>query len=248
MGAALAGTGLAAPATAEDTAGTLAAPKPTITTTREVIGTSVRGRPITLIHRTSPGATKRVLVIGSFHGDEPAGIRVVRRLLARDTLPPALDLWLIRTVNPDGAAANTRTNANGVDLNRNFPVRWRSSPTGPTWSGPAPLSEPESVALRDVVRRIDPWLTVAFHQPLFGVGANDKSMATVRALAAGMRLPVRDFVCTGICRGTFTGWANERTEGEAVTVEFARTVPRWRIGLAAFTLLRVGRDLTDPAL
>jgi predicted deacylase len=224
---------LAAPAAAgEET------PKPV--TTREVIGTSVLERPIRVVHRAHEGATRRVLVIGSIHGDEPAGMRVVRRLVRRHNLPRDLDLWLLRTVNPDGTAVDRRTNANGVDLNRNFPHLWRTSPRGSTWSGPEPLSEPEAVALRRLVRRVQPELVVTFHQPLFGVGTNDKGMRTVRAIAQEMRLPVRDFNCTGVCRGTFTGWVNHRTAGLAVTVEFGRSAPYWRIRRAATALVRVG--------
>ena len=101
------------------------------------------------------------------------------------------------------------------------------------------MSEPESLVLRRLVQRIDPHLVVTFHQPLFGVGATDEGMATVRALAAGMRLPVRELVCTGVCHGTFTGWVNNRTEGLAVTVEFAERVPDRRIRRAARTLVAV---------
>ena len=143
------------------------------------------------MHRGHEGATQRVLVIGSIHGDERAGMRVVRRLQDQPTCRPTSTSGWPATVNPDGTARDTRTNARGVDLNRNFPYRWHSSSRGSTWSGPAPLSEPESVALRDLVRRLNPRLVVTFHQPLFGVGANDKGMPTVRALADGMRLPVR---------------------------------------------------------
>jgi protein MpaA len=198
-------------------------------TTREVVGTSVRGQPITVVHRAHEGATRRVLVIGNIHGDERAGMRVVRRLVERSDLPPDLDLYLARTVN-----------AHGVDLNRNFPYRWGTSARGSTWSGPSPLSEPESVALRDLIRRLAPWLVVTFHQPLFGVGANDKGMATVRAIARGMRLPIDDFACTGVCHGTFTSWVNHRTVALAVTVEFGRSAPDWRIQRAARTVVEVG--------
>jgi murein tripeptide amidase MpaA len=83
-----------------------AADRPLIT--REVVGESVQGRPITVVHRTHEGASRRVLVIGSIHGDERAGMRVVRRLVRRDDLPRDLDLWLARTVNPDGTAADRR--------------------------------------------------------------------------------------------------------------------------------------------
>ena len=80
---------------------------------------------------------------------------MVRRLRDRDHLPPDLDLWLARTVNPDGTAPDPRTNAHGVDLNRNFPYSWQGCAVAHL-SGPWPLSEPESVALRDLVRRLDP--------------------------------------------------------------------------------------------
>jgi hypothetical protein len=219
-------------------------PAPTgVVTTREVVGTSVRGRPVVAIHRAREGATRMVLVIGSIHGDEQAGLRVVRRLRDREHLPADLDLWLVPTVNPDGTAADRRTNAHGVDLNRNFPYRWHAGPRGVTWSGPSALSEPESRALRTLHRRLDPWLTLTFHQPLFGVGANDTSMRLVREVAAGMRLPVDEFHCTGVCHGTFTGWVNHRTEGHGVTVEFGHRVPSWRITRAARTVVEVGSAL-----
>ena len=106
------------------------------------------------------------------------------------------------------------------------------------------MSEPESVLLRDLVLRLRPDLTLVFHQPLFGVGASDKGMPMVRALAAGMRLPVDEFHCTGVCYGTFTGWVNNRTPGLSVTVEFGHRVRSWRIGRAARTVVEVG--LTGP--
>ena len=71
-----------------------------------------------------PAAPTTVLVVGSIHGTETAGHAVIARL--RRTLPPAgVRLLLVRTANPDGVARGTRQNARGVDLNRNFPFRWR---------------------------------------------------------------------------------------------------------------------------
>jgi murein peptide amidase A len=214
-----------------------------VVTTREVVGTSVEGRPIIALHRARAGATRTVLVIGNVHGDEQAGLRVVRRLRDRAHLPADLDLWLVPTANPDGTAADRRTNAHGVDLNRNFPYLWHPSPRGSTWSGRAPLSEPESVALKALIRRLHPVLTVVFHQPLFGVGSSDKGMATVRAVARGMRLPVESLTCTGVCHGSFGGWVNHRTPDLAVTVEFGRRVADWRIRRAAATVVSVGSRL-----
>ena len=209
------------------------------------IGTSVKGRLITGVHRAYPGASKRVVIIGSIHGNERAGQRVVRDLLGR-SLPRDVDLWLLRTVNPDGVAADTRTNAHHVDLNRNFSYHWRSLNRGTTqWSGPRALSEPESRALRAFILKIDPALIVVFHQPLFAVGAQTQAKARpiVRALATGMGLPIRTLNCGSTCFGSFSSWVNHRSDGVAVTVEFGRSVSDSRIRRAARTLLSVGAGL-----
>lgn len=207
------------------------------------IGTSVKGREIKVVHRSYPGARTKVVIIGSIHGDERAGMRVHRDLRDRK-LPPNVDLYLIRTANPDGTHADRRTNAHRVDLNRNFPYRWAPSRKGSsTWGGPAKLSEPESQALRKFVLKLEPDLIVTFHQPLFGVGANSKGMPVVRAIAAGTGLPVRTFSCTGKCPGSFTSWVNHRTDGLAVTVEFGERASDKRIRRAARTVLSVGADL-----
>jgi hypothetical protein len=82
-----------------------------------------------------------------------------------------------------------------------------------------------------------------FHQPLFGVGTNSKAMPIVRAIAAGIHLPVRSFSCTSVCYGSFTSWVNHRTDGVAVTVEFGEHAADRRIRRAARTMLSVGSSL-----
>ena len=90
----------------------------------ETFGRSVLDRPLTLTRAGDPEAPVRVLVVGSIHGNETAGHAVVARLRELEP-PPGVQLWIVRTVNPDGALIGTRQNARGVDLNRNFPFRWR---------------------------------------------------------------------------------------------------------------------------
>lgn len=205
-----------------------------------VIGTSVRGRPIVAVHRWRPGATRTVLVIGNIHGDEQAGLRVVHRLLT-DSLPAAVDLWVISTSNPDGTAADRRTNAHGVDLNRNFPRRWRLAGRGTSnWSGPRAASEPETRALLSFIKRIQPRTTIVFHQPLDGVDAyRAKSMTLVQRLSRASGLPVKTFDCNGGCHGTFTDWLNTWTPGRAVTVEFGAHVPSAQVARMRQAVLAV---------
>jgi protein MpaA len=205
-----------------------------------VVGTSVQGRDIVAVHRWADGATRPTMVIGSMHGDERAGSRVVRRLRELP-LPDGSDLWLVPTMNPDGAAAGRRTNARGVDLNRNFPRHWVSAGAGTSkWSGPSPASEPETQAVMGLLRQVRPRTVVVVHQPLFGVDSyRAKSMTLVRRLGRELDLPVRSFDCHGGCHGTLTDWHNARLPGRAVTVELGARASDWRVRHTARGLVRV---------
>ncbi len=131
-----------------------------------MIGHSVEGRPIVVFRDSAPDPALKVLVVGDIHGNEPAGMRITRRLIAGR--PPArTDLLVLPTINPDGLAAGTRGNAHGVDLNRNFPYHWRPLGGG-EYSGTGPLSEPETRAAYRLILRTHPDLTIWFHQP-FGL-------------------------------------------------------------------------------
>jgi protein MpaA len=189
------------------------------------IGTSVRGRAIRAYHLGDPDARVTAVVLGAMHGNERAGIRVVRAL-RRGAPVAGVDLWVIPTINPDGVARDTRGNARGVDLNRNFGHHWAPL-TGSTYSGPRPWSEPESRALRRFLDDVRPRLMVSFHQPLHGVGHSSERPAFQRRLSRGLRLPVRAFNCSGTCHGTMTSWYNARHAGTAITVEFGSSPSRY---------------------
>jgi protein MpaA len=169
-----------------------------------------------------------VLVVGSIHGNETAGHAVVRQL-RRLAVPAGVQLWTLRTANPDGVARGTRQNAHGVDLNRNFPYRWRrqGGRFSPFYSGPSPLSEPESRAVRRLVRWISPHMTIWYHQALrlvdLGSGGDP---AIVRAYARRVGLPARTI---GFLPGVATRWQNRRfpkTSAFAVELPGGRLAPR----------------------
>lgn len=67
---------------------------------------------------TEPAA-KRIYLSAGIHGDEPAGPLAVLRLLEDNRWPEA-ELWLLPCLNPDGLRANSRGNADGLDINRDY--------------------------------------------------------------------------------------------------------------------------------
>jgi protein MpaA len=101
--------------------------RPVTATTSRITGHSLLGTRIVARCLGHSGDGPRVLVIGAIHGNERAGIAIVRRL-SHDAQTRRVRLWVIDDLNPDGAHADTRGNAHAVDLNRNFPWRWKPAP------------------------------------------------------------------------------------------------------------------------
>jgi hypothetical protein len=187
----------------------------------ETVGRSAEGRPITLVRRGDPAAATTVLVVGSIHGTEPAGHAVIARL-RRLPVPEGVQLLLVPTANPDGVAHGTRQNARGVDLNRNFPFRWRPGgrPFDTYHPGPRPASEPETRAMQRLIRRERPDVTVWYHQALRLVTLVPRADgAVIRDYARLTGLPVRTLPRY---RGTATSWQNRTFPGtSAFVVELA---------------------------
>jgi murein peptide amidase A len=85
----------------------------------------------------------------------------VRELAVRIRCPAQGMLTIVPALNPDGLGMAERTNARGVDLNRNMPTHnWAPRPA----HGPEPMSEPESRALYDLLLSVRPSFTVSVHE------------------------------------------------------------------------------------
>jgi protein MpaA len=127
-----------------------------------VVGTSVQGRPIRAL--TLGHGPREVLFIGGIHGDEAEGAYTTSQLpTAFDAagLADGVTLTILEDANPDGRAAATRGNANGVDVNRNFPAT-NFDTTNPT-NGGLPLSQPEARTLVETINRVGPKLVLVAH-------------------------------------------------------------------------------------
>ncbi|MDB5964052.1 MAG: murein peptide amidase [Polaromonas sp.] len=147
---------------------------------------SVSGRTLWTRDVRPANAAIRVLVIGAIHGDEPSSASVALQWIALAeqapaSMPQPVHWRFIPALNPDGLFSQPprRVNANGVDLNRNFPTpdwdrdaatywekRTRKDPR--RYPGTKALSEPESTFLHDEMQRFKPQLIVSIHAP-YGV-------------------------------------------------------------------------------
>ena len=211
----------------------------------QVFGHSVRGRPIVVFENGRPPARLKVLVVGAIHGDETAGMRIARRLIAAG--PPARTKFLVvPTINPDGVAAGTRGNAHGVDLNRNFPYRWRPL-AGSEYSGTGPFSEPETRAAYGLILREKPDLTIWFHQPFGLIDRPNGNPFAAQRFADLIGLPLVRL--PGPYPGSASRWqTHEFPQSTAFVAELPQTVsgPLIRRGTAAVRTLAA--DLASPAV
>lgn len=133
------------------------------------LGKSVKGAD--LLAATLGKSEKAILVLACLHGDEQQGKFIALKLLAyyEENFLALKDkkLVVVPVANPDGYTFNQRTNCNGVDLNRNFPTKnWQlSKEKNDFYSGDKPASEPETLAIRNLIDALNPQLIISLHQP-----------------------------------------------------------------------------------
>ena len=140
----------------------------------EIFGTSVSGAPLEV---WMPGGDPEILILAGMHGEEPESTVLLSQTF-RQLSGKSPHCAVVLAANPDGLSHGTRSNANGVDLNRNFPTenwspdlvpyRWASDlPRDVSLSpGEAQGSEPETQALIRLVTHLDPEYVISIHAPL----------------------------------------------------------------------------------
>ncbi|MBV8062807.1 MAG: succinylglutamate desuccinylase/aspartoacylase family protein [Nevskia sp.] len=143
------------------------------------------GRPLLVrdVPAAVPGikAPRKVLVLGGIHGDEYSAVVVAFQWIERlngDRFQ-RFQWRFLPCVNPDGLLAqpSTRTNAHGVDLNRNFPTPDWSHDAMAYWKskagkdprrfpGKQAASEPETHWIVEQIASYKPDAIVSIHAPL----------------------------------------------------------------------------------
>lgn len=121
----------------------------------------------------SEHTSKRLLLVGGFHGDEPEGVYLLNRFMqtyAEACVNAPYQIGVIPCLNPDGYSQKTRENFNKVDLNRNYPTQNFTSHTynphtGEAFSG-QPASENETRFMMEVIGQFNPDMILSIHSDL----------------------------------------------------------------------------------
>jgi murein peptide amidase A len=185
-------------------------------------GRSVEGRPIDCsVYGSGPGT---VLILGGIHGSEPASSELVKALRHRlDLQTESITGWRVVVVpaaNPDGLTSNRRTNARGVDLNRNFVAgNWSGSDRHGLESG----SEPETQFLADLISRYSVTRIVSVHQPLACVDWDGPARPLAEAMAQSCGLPLRKL---GAQPGSLGSYAGVDRNIATITLELPKSASK----------------------
>lgn len=143
--------------------------------------TSVKGEPI--FHWEKAGdpkekSSQRILVLSLIHGDEPESGSVSAAWMERLNAIQPRNTWrVIPVMNPDSWDLKSRTNANGVDVNRNFPSKdwdelalkyWKEKSKGSErrFPGKSAASEPETKCAVQHIEDFKPDFIISIHTPL----------------------------------------------------------------------------------
>ena len=170
----------------------------------QTTGISVQGRSIE--HIVLGQGSDTTFIMATIHGNEPAGTQLVRKL--HEYLQQNPDILTGKTVvllpvaNPDGLATNSRYNANGVDLNRNFIAANRRSDVK---GGPEALSEPEARTIHQLIRQYNPDRIVSIHQPLACIDYDGPGQQLANHMADYCDLPVKKLGSRPGSLGSYAG-------------------------------------------
>lgn len=140
---------------------------------------SVEG--LSIYHYDRPGSSaqgRKILAMSLIHGDEQPSVNVTRSWIQRlEKIDPRNSWRVIPVVNPDGLRSRKRTNANGVDLNRNFPTKEWAQSALESWRlktksdprrfpGNSAASEAEVKCLMKHLEEFKPDFIISIHTPI----------------------------------------------------------------------------------
>lgn len=177
-------------------------------------------------------AENPVLIIGAVHGDEPQGEFLIRNYIKTHAEIPN-GIMFIPSLNPDGIKLNTRTNSNGVDINRNFPTKnWeKSSGTDENgeinryFGGEAPNSEIETQFVINVIEKYEPSLIITLHTPFKVVNFDGPADEIAGKIGKIFNYPAEESIGYPT-PGSFGTWAGIERNIPILTIEMDEEIPQ----------------------
>ena len=180
---------------------------------------TVQGREIALYGN---GGKCKSLIIGVFHGDEPQGEFLIKKYLESNS---ESSLYFIPCLNPDGMAVKKRTNASGVDLNRNFPTdNWEYSAKDEFFGGESPASEIETKFVMGILEEYKPKLILTLHAPFKVVNFDGNAREISEKISKIINYPVEENIGYPT-PGSFGTYAGIEKQIPTITLELDETCP-----------------------
>ena len=221
----------------------------------ESLGLTAQGRNIWLIKFGNLQAENKILITASIHAREYMTSQLVMRMLEEyvlnfDLYRTSFDsvcFYIIPMVNPDGVTISQfglngipmtqiKSNANGVDLNRNFPVGFgqgnlASQPGLSHYPGVAPLTEQETIALASLLETNSFLTCINYHSMgnivYYGSSNNNSEVAeackNMAALVSSMN-GYKPKYC-GASNGSFADYFGTVEAAPSVTIEIGNANP-----------------------
>lgn len=181
-----------------------------------------------------------ILIIGVFHGDEPQGKYLIDKYLSFPFFSgvspcrgrkPVREVLFIPCLNPDGMQNNTRTNANCVDLNRNFPTKnWGQdgSDAGENpkdyYGGESSASEIETKFVINIIEKYQPNMILTLHAPYKIVNYDGPAKEIAQKISDIIRYPVEESIGYPT-PGSFGTYCGVERNIPIVTLELDEEIP-----------------------
>ena len=150
------------------------------------------------------------------------------------SLPPARErtnILFIPCLNPDGMVLNRRTNANGVDLNRNFPTKNWGEDTSKAGDNPSDYfggksagSEIETQFVMEVIEEYKPEKILTLHAPYKVVNYDGPARDWAESVSKIINYPVEESIGYPT-PGSFGTYAGVERNIPVITLELDEEIP-----------------------
>lgn len=137
----------------------------------------------------------------------------------------------IPCLNPDGMAKNKRVNANGVDLNRNFPTKnWGQDTSlagdNPSdyYGGVSPASEIETQFVINIIEKYSPKIILTFHAPYKVVNYDGPAEVIAQKISDIIKYPVEPSIGYPT-PGSFGTYCGIERNIPTITLELDEKIP-----------------------